>query len=296
VYVAREGREGRKTFEKESEAKAWRAEATTAAKAGKLRTASRLSVAEAAWLWLEAAHTGAVRDRGGSAYKPGTLREYERSLRSESCRSSEPSDSLRCAGPTSRRSRTSCSPPASHRAPSPTSSIPCRRSTGTPYGVSWSLSTRPTIWSFRRPTGSATGLHRRLRLRNCWQHFRPKTGHCGRPRSIPACVVASYRRCAGSTLTSAVPRFGSHVHGMKGRGRLTPSRKAGMRTVPILAVLRDYLDALKIDSGRDGDDLVFGRTGSEPFPSATASYHGRSRRPSSSRSPFMSVATPSPRC
>lgn len=44
VYLAREGRKVRKTFERESEAKAWRAEALTAAGAGTLRTASRLTV------------------------------------------------------------------------------------------------------------------------------------------------------------------------------------------------------------------------------------------------------------
>ncbi|HET7485311.1 MAG TPA: site-specific integrase [Solirubrobacterales bacterium] len=39
-----------------------------------------MTLEQAAWLWLEAAHGGAVRDRSGHTYKPGTLREYRRAL------------------------------------------------------------------------------------------------------------------------------------------------------------------------------------------------------------------------
>jgi integrase len=58
-------------------------------------------------------------------------------------------------------------------------------------------------------------------------------------------------------------------------GPQAPKSRAGIRTVPILAVLRDYLDALKIASGRDGDDLVFGRSASVPFPASSVSKRGR---------------------
>ncbi|HET7443609.1 MAG TPA: phage integrase N-terminal SAM-like domain-containing protein [Solirubrobacterales bacterium] len=50
------------------------------ANAGNLRTPSRMTVEQACWLWLEGARTGAVRDRSGHQYKPGTLREYARVL------------------------------------------------------------------------------------------------------------------------------------------------------------------------------------------------------------------------
>jgi integrase len=53
-------------------------------------------------------------------------------------------------------------------------------------------------------------------------------------------------------------------------GPQSPKSEAGKRTVPILGVLRDFLDALKIDSGRDGEDLVFGRSATEPFSPSTA--------------------------
>jgi integrase len=39
--------------------------------------------------------------------------------------------------------------------------------------------------------------------------------------------------------------------------------------VPILAVLRDQLTEYKMETGRDGEALVFGRTKTEPFSPAT---------------------------
>ena len=45
-------------------------------------------------------------------------------------------------------------------------------------------------------------------------------------------------------------------------GPIAPKSKAGVRTVPILAVLRDHLDARALGTG---SDLVFGRRPDEPF-------------------------------
>lgn len=81
VYLAREGRKLRRTFRRKAEARSWRAEALTAARSRTLRTPSRLTVEQAAWLWLVAARSGQLRDRSGHEYKPATLREYARVLR-----------------------------------------------------------------------------------------------------------------------------------------------------------------------------------------------------------------------
>ena len=74
VYPAREGWKLRRTFAREVEAKTWRADALAAANARSLRTPSRITVEQASWLWLEAARTGAVRDRSGHHYKLSTPR------------------------------------------------------------------------------------------------------------------------------------------------------------------------------------------------------------------------------
>jgi integrase len=56
-------------------------------------------------------------------------------------------------------------------------------------------------------------------------------------------------------------------------GALDPKSDMSARTVPILAVLRDYLDAHKIATGRGASDLVFGRTSEHAFVASTVSNH-----------------------
>jgi integrase len=51
--------------------------------------------------------------------------------------------------------------------------------------------------------------------------------------------------------------------------------------VPILAVLRDHLDAHKLATDRDGGELVFGRTASDAFVAST--IRNRARRAWSAR-------------
>jgi integrase len=55
-----------------------------------------------------------------------------------------------------------------------------------------------------------------------------------------------------------------------GAGAIEPKSEAGARTLPMLAVLRDYLDEHKLASGRSGADLAFSRTAQDPFVPSTA--------------------------
>jgi integrase len=80
VYLAAEGRKVRRTFDREAEARSWRND-TRATLAERRQSGPSLTLQQAAWLWLEAARTGRVRDRSGHTYKPATLREYARVLR-----------------------------------------------------------------------------------------------------------------------------------------------------------------------------------------------------------------------
>jgi hypothetical protein len=80
VYLPQEKKKVRKTFARRAEAKSWRAEALAAVGRRTMHSPSSTTVEQAAWLWLEGALSGAVRDRSGRTYKPGTLREYQRSL------------------------------------------------------------------------------------------------------------------------------------------------------------------------------------------------------------------------
>jgi integrase len=265
VYLARESRKVRKTFERESEAKAWRAEATTAAKTGKLRTASRLTVSEAAWLWLEAAHGGALRDRSGNPYKPGTLREYERSLRLRvlpqfgAVRLSE----LRRSdlqGFADRLLADGLSPSSVSNALNPLQAVyrhAMRREL---------VAVNPTH-DLDLPAANGT----RDRIASPVEAASLLEALPKRDRALWATAFyAGLRRGELQVLRWGDVDLGrSEIRMSRSSdqyaGPIAPKSKASSRTVPILAVLRDYLDALKIDTGRDGDDLVFGRTSELPF-------------------------------
>jgi integrase len=83
VYLSRERRKVRKTFERESEAKSWRAEAQAAAVKGGLRPVAydKRTLYEALLDFVAGMEAGAVRPRGRERYKPNTIRSYERAIR-----------------------------------------------------------------------------------------------------------------------------------------------------------------------------------------------------------------------
>ncbi|MDQ3889698.1 MAG: site-specific integrase [Actinomycetota bacterium] len=80
VWSAREGKRLFKTFATLAEAKAWRSEAQVALRRGTMRARSSGTLREAAEAWLEGAKSGAVRNRSGHAYKPSAIRGYEAAL------------------------------------------------------------------------------------------------------------------------------------------------------------------------------------------------------------------------
>jgi integrase len=52
-------------------------------------------------------------------------------------------------------------------------------------------------------------------------------------------------------------------------GGIDPKSDPSTRTVPLLAVLRDYLNEHLLATGRSGDDLALGRTACDPFVPST---------------------------
>jgi integrase len=61
-------------------AKAWRADAHTAIKAGTMRAPTRTTLRQAWAAWLAGARDGTIRARGGQPFKPSTLRGYEAAM------------------------------------------------------------------------------------------------------------------------------------------------------------------------------------------------------------------------
>jgi len=70
----------RRTFPTLAEARNWRHESQVALRKGTLRSASRLTLEEAAEAWLLAATAGLTRTRTGEVYKPSAVRAYRQAL------------------------------------------------------------------------------------------------------------------------------------------------------------------------------------------------------------------------
>jgi integrase-like protein len=81
VWSPRDQKTIRKTFQTLADARAWRAEATSALRLGTMRAPTRTTVAEAAEAWLCSAKAGITRTRSGESYKPSAIRAYEQVFR-----------------------------------------------------------------------------------------------------------------------------------------------------------------------------------------------------------------------
>lgn len=269
VFLSRENRKVRKTFSRESEAKAWRAEAQTEANAGTLKTPTRLTVRDASWLWLEGADSGAIRDRSGRPYKPSTLRGYRQSLQrrvldefgairlSEVRRADVQAfvDRMLGEGLAAGTIRNTLNPlqalfrHAVRRdlvSVNPTRDLDMPASRGRRERIATAaeaerlLDALPVderaVWATAFYAGLRRGELRALR----WADI-----DLGRSTIR---VQRSWDECAGA---------------------LAPKSAMSARSVPVLAVLRDFLDAHKLSTDRDGDDLVFGRTAEDAFVPST---------------------------
>ena len=81
VWLPREKRKVSKMFQREAEAKTWRADAQAVANRGGLRPTKATTIAGAWSAWYEGAKAGTVRNRSGDPYKPASLRSYESAMR-----------------------------------------------------------------------------------------------------------------------------------------------------------------------------------------------------------------------
>ncbi|HET8814969.1 MAG TPA: site-specific integrase, partial [Solirubrobacterales bacterium] len=273
VYLPHEKKKVRKTFARKAEAKSWRADALGAVNKRTLHTPSPTTIEQAAWLWLEAARSGAVRDRSGHAYKPGTLREYQRSLAqrvlpefgearlSELTRAEVQNfvDKLLGEGLSPSTVGNTLNPlQAIYRhavrrdlvAVNPTREVelPADRSRRDRIAsaaeaerllVALPVADRP-IW--------ATAFYAGLR-RGELQALRPSDVNLS---SSEITVNRSWDQYEGPIPTKS---------------------RAGRRTVPIIGVLQTYLEAMETDTG---SELLFGRKGGEPFaPKSISERAGR---------------------
>jgi integrase len=272
VWSRRDERKIRKTFTGNgalAAAKGWRAAATVGLARGTMRAPSATTLRQAAVAWLAGAKDGSVRTRSGDRYKPSATRGYEQALRdrllpelggaklSDIRRADvqDFADRLLAAGLDPSTIRNALMPlRAIYRravsrgdvAVNPTTGLELpavrgrRDRIASPSEAADLLAALPEATRPLWATALYAGLRRGELMALRWEDVDLAEGVIRVERSWD--VKA---------------------------GVIEPKSRAGVRQVPIPAVLRDYLIAHKLRSGRSAG-LVFGRTAEKPFDSTNA--------------------------
>ena len=280
VYLAREGKRVTKTFPKEAEAKGWRADAKRAVDTGRLRTAERdgRNLAVALAEFVAGMRRGTVRPKRRERYKPNTVRSYDQSVRV-------------------------------HIAPAPISRMKVEEvrrpdlqdfadellASGLGGGTVSNIF-NPIQAFYRR------AVDREELSYNPSERIDLPVGKAARPKRIAspaeaaallAALVPDDRAVWATAFYAGLRRgelqalrvcdvdFDADLIAVERgwdqfEGEIEPKSRAGRRLVPLLAILRDYLQGQIVKTGREGDELVFGRGPRQAFYAAT--IDGRAKR------------------
>jgi integrase len=269
VNVRRNGKpvKVRKTFARESEAKSWRADALAAANRGALRPAKRdtRTLAEGVEDFVEKMKSGEVRPKRRAAYKPATIRTYDQHVR------------LYLADSHLGQTRvTEVSKPDVQEF---ADGLLAELAPGTVANVLNPIQAfyRQEVARGRLGINPAQGIDvpdadsEPVRIASAAEAEKLLAALPEGDRPMWACAFyAGLRRGELQALRcSDVDLGASLIHVRRGwdqyEGEITPKSPKSRRSVPLLAVLRDYLDEHLLRTGRSGEDLVFGTTSSDQF-------------------------------
>jgi integrase len=268
VYLDREKRKVRKVFKKRAEAKAWRREALVVAAKGGLRPAStdRRTLHEALVEFVAGMEKGTVRPKRRERYKPNTVRSYERVVRVY-LRGSELGN-LRPAEVRRSDVQDYADELLARLAPGTTSNalnplqayyaraISREEVTFNPtegVDVPEKKPTRP-----RRIVAPTEATRLLALLPDAERAVWATAFYAGLRRGELQAL-----RCMDIDLSADL------IHVRKGwdqvEGEIEPKSESSKRTIPLLAILRDLLEAQIRATGRSGEDRVFGRSAREVF-------------------------------
>jgi integrase len=274
VYLPRHQSKVRKTFRREAEAKTWRADALAAANRGTLRPARKdaRTLAEALTEYVDGMREGTVRPKGRTAYKPNTIRSYERAVKGHIADTwlggLKVADVRRqdVQGLADELLATGLEAATVSNILNPVQAF-YRRAIDRDE-LAYNPAERIDL-----PTGEAT---RPARIASASEAAMLLAALEERDRPLWATAFyAGLRRGELQALRwQDVDLGASLIHVERSwdqyEGAIEPKSRSSRRTVPLLAVLRDYLDQHKLAAECGGEALVFGRAPWNPFaPMAT---------------------------
>jgi len=269
VYLARDRKRVTRSFRDLKEAKGWRADALSAAHKGRLRPPAPKTLREAADEWLDLVESGRLGNRKGEPYKPSTLRGYRRDLevrilpelgpmRLSDLRRADVqalADELTASGASASSVQNALDPLR----------VICGRALRRDL-----IAIDPTEGlELRRPRGRRDRIASPEEASALLEALEPDE------RALYATALyAGLRRGELRALQWAeIDLEAREIHVRRGwddeEGEITGKSEAAERTVPIIDRLAAELAAHKLRSRRRGDELVFGRTATDPFVPST---------------------------
>lgn len=264
----------RKTFATESAARAWRIDTLNALGNGTLREPTKKTVRQAADELVAGMKSGAIRTRSGDPYKPSAIRAYERALRlrildelgGSKLADVQRRDVQRIADT---MHADGCDPSTIRNALMPLRVIYRRAIEDGDVAVNPCTSLRlPAVRGKRDRIASPDEAERLIAA----------LPDPLRPLYATACYAGLRRGELQALRWSDVDLGNGRIHVRHSwdeqAGEVEPKSAAGKRTVPIAAVLRDYLDEHRLRTR--GDGLVFGLDAERPF--AASGVHRRAER------------------
>ncbi len=258
-----------RSFPREAEAKAWRADALAAANRGTLRTTRRdtRTLAAALGEFVAGMEAGAVRPKGRGAYKPATVRSYSQQLRVYI----EPSrlgalkvtdvtradvqafaDELLAAG---------LSPGTVSNVLSPIQAFYRRAEDREEVGYNPTQRIDLPGSSGATPTRIASPAEAAALVAALTEGDRPLWAtafYAGLRRGELQAL-----RCSDVDLGASLIRVERQWDQYE--GAIEPKSRSSRRTVPLLGLLRDHLDEHLLRTGKSDDMLTLGRSAAVPF-------------------------------
>lgn len=269
VYSAREKKSIRKHFPTEGAARTWRQDAAGAVRLGKMRAPTTTTVADAAEKLTAGLRDGSIYDRSGRPYKPSTVRSYVRALEQQIV----PQHGHKRLSALDRRDVQDLVE-RWHAAGAAASTIQNRLN---PLQVLCRRALRDGEISIDPTDGLELPA-----VRGCRDRIASPAQAEALIAALPegeraywaTAFYAGLRRGELRALRFRDVDFAAKVIRVERgwddeEGEIEVKSDAGRRTVPLAGPLRAALAAHKLATGRDGDDLVFGRTTTLPFVPST---------------------------
>lgn len=279
VYIAREKKRISKSFRREAEAKRWRVDARRAVERGELGGAPRdaRTLSEALREFVAGMEGGIVRPKGRKRYKPNTIRSYERVSRvyiegsavggmkvAEIRRRDlqDFADELLGSGLAAGTVSNVLNPIQAFY----------RRALDRDE-LTYNPAERIDLpsWGTKRPKRIASAEEAVQLLAALQLEDRPIWA---------TAFYAGLRRGELQALRVCDIDFEANVVAVERgwdqeEGVIEPKSLAGRRTVPLLAILRGYLEGSMERTGRSGGALLFGRTTEEAFYASTIDHRAK---------------------